>query len=297
MKDVFGDALQKLTPLPKPSVADSVQLQGSEAEVGESPSAAIQAASVQNGCTPTSDAACPPNVESEISSGSWEVSVTVTTSGISLTEPVEVPCEHILPFAVAQSSSAIITQTAPELEPSLAAKSVGDTVASEEMPADATVPISSEVSAANAARSRLEFILDHRRQTAAVVVLICLAIFLFDDGREKSRSGALSKSAAQSSTSPDDMLLSDFDAVEVRTLREPADPVETVTPDPFAFSISPAAWATTEHDRATATQASTTGHDTRRTGNRAGSSHSEHGPASSSVSLNARLTGQIQPMQ
>jgi len=315
MNDVFGDALQKLTPLPKPNAAAPAHLKGSEASPGESPKAAIQlsaaipvpmaipADGIRNVCLPTFDVPCQPTVESETSFASADSSVNVAPSESSLTEAVDAPHEDILPFAVAQSSSATIPQTAFEAELASDQESFGEACASEEMPADATVPFSAEVSAANAARSRLEFILDHRRQTAAVVVLICLAIFWFDDGQEKSRSGALSTSAAQSSTSSDDTLLSDFDAVEVRTLREPADPVETDTPDPFPFFIPTAESATTEHYGATtpavstSTQASTMGHDNRRTGNHEGASHSPFGPASSSVSHNARLTGQIQPMK
>lgn len=178
-----------------------------------------------------------------------------------------------------------------------------DTDSSDEIPEYATVPISAEVSAANAQRSKLEFLLDHRRPTAAVVVLVCMAIVWFDDTQGIGRSGVSGESAAQTSESSVDSLLSEFDAVEVRPLREPADPVETSPQDPFPFSIPPAESATAANDDtttpavSTATEAVSAAQDNGGSAKHIGSNHSTFGPASSSVSRNARLTGQIQPLK
>ncbi len=87
-------------------------------------------------------------------------------------------------------------------------------------------------------RNPIRFILDHRRQTAAVIILLCMAVFWFDDSTGSSAPVDSSTVASDSSEYAEaDMLLDDFDAVEVHPLREPADPVEVSNVDEFPLTF------------------------------------------------------------
>ena len=70
----------------------------------------------------------------------------------------------------------------------------------------------------------VRFVLEHRRQTAAAVVLLCMTCLWFD-----RNSGSASATATVGDPGLPDVeaMLSEFDAVSARPLREPAEPIET----------------------------------------------------------------------
>lgn len=154
-------------------------------------------------------------------------------------------------------------------------------------------------------RSPLTFLLDHRRQTAAVVVLICITAIWTDDGTGHSlftSSNRLSSQSDSSSVSDAESLLSDFDAVQIQPLREPADPVEPSPADPFPFSIpAEESEASVTSDPAASNVSQATNQmppaTTPATRKEASSEQSPFSPVSSSASHAVRFTGQIEPLK
>ena len=87
-------------------------------------------------------------------------------------------------------------------------------------------------------RNPLHFVMDHRRQTAAVIVLLCMAGLWFDDSSGDSTNKTSATDASDAFAYAEaEMLLDDFDAVEVHPLREPADPVEVVNVNQFPLTF------------------------------------------------------------
>ena len=179
--------------------------------------------------------------------------------------------------------------------------------------ADVTSEASSETTdvtiqqprAVDDSRSPLSFVLDHRRQTAAVVVLICIAAIWSDEGTSRtlftSSNGQPSQSDSSDVTDTDSML-SEFDAIQVQPLREPADPVEPSQPDPFPFSIPPdEAEASVQSEPPAANVSQATNQAPSATspaaGNDSGPQLSPFSPVSSSASHSVRFTGQIEPLK
>lgn len=154
-------------------------------------------------------------------------------------------------------------------------------------------------------RSPLTFLLDHRRQTAAVVVLICITAIWTDDGTSHSLFTSSNRQSSQSdssSVSDAESLLSDFDAVQIQPLREPADPVETSPADPFPFSIpAEESEASVTSDPAASNVSQATNQmppaTTPATRKEASSEQSPFSPVSSSASHAVRFTGQIEPLK
>lgn len=154
-------------------------------------------------------------------------------------------------------------------------------------------------------RSPLTFLLDHRRQTAAVVVLICITAIWTDDGTSHSLFTSSNRQSSQSdssSVSDAESLLSDFDAVQIQPLREPADPVEPSPADPFPFSIpAQESEASVTSDPAASNVSQATNQmppaTTPATRKEASSEQSPFSPVSSSASHAVRFTGQIEPLQ
>lgn len=154
-------------------------------------------------------------------------------------------------------------------------------------------------------RSPLTFLLDHRRQTAAVVVLICITAIWTDDGTSHSLFTSSNRQSSQSdslSVSDAESLLSDFDAVQIQPLREPADPVEPSPADPFPFSIpAEESEASVTSDPAASNVSQATNQmppaTTPATRKEASSEQSPFSPVSSSASHAVRFTGQIEPLK
>jgi len=154
-------------------------------------------------------------------------------------------------------------------------------------------------------RSPLTFLLDHRRQTAAVVVLICITAIWTEDGTSHSLFTSSNRQSSQSdssSVSDAESLLSDFDAVQIQPLREPADPVEPSPADPFPFSIpAEESEASVTSDPAASNVSQATNQmapaTTPVTRKEASSEQSPFSPVSSSASHAVRFTGQIEPLK
>ncbi len=154
-------------------------------------------------------------------------------------------------------------------------------------------------------RSPLTFFLDHRRQTAAVVVLICITAIWTDDGTSHSLFTSSNRQSSQSdssSVSDAESLLSDFDAVQIQPLREPADPVEPSPADPFPFSIpAEESEASVTSDPAASNVSQATNQmppaTIPATRKEASSEQSPFSPVSSSASHAVRFTGQIEPLK
>ena len=70
----------------------------------------------------------------------------------------------------------------------------------------------------------VRFVLEHRRQTAAAVVLLCMTCLWFDRNSGPDSATAIVEDPGL----PDvEAMLSEFDAVSAQPLREPAEPIET----------------------------------------------------------------------
>lgn len=70
----------------------------------------------------------------------------------------------------------------------------------------------------------VRFVLEHRRQTAAAVVLLCMTCLWFDRSSGPDSATAIVEDPGL----PDvEAMLSEFDAVSALPLREPAEPIET----------------------------------------------------------------------
>jgi|GEM_PF-1365580 len=95
---------------------------------------------------------------------------------------------------------------------------------------------------ASAARrpNALEYMLSHRRQTAAVIVAVCVAVFWFDGGSSSDGVNSAHSDATQADAADEELMLDEFDAIEVSPLREPAEPAEPsdmAAADPFPLTI------------------------------------------------------------
>ena len=83
----------------------------------------------------------------------------------------------------------------------------------------------------------LQYLLSHRRQAAAVVVAVCIAVFWFDGGSTSVDINSDDSNSAQTDTAEEELMLDEFDAIEVSPLREPAEPSHMAAADPFPLTI------------------------------------------------------------
>ncbi len=86
-------------------------------------------------------------------------------------------------------------------------------------------------------RSPLPFIQEHRRQAAAIVIVACIAVFWFDDGSNSAGMNSADSDTAQADAAEEELMLDEFDAIEVTPKREPAEPAEVAAADPFPLTI------------------------------------------------------------
>ncbi|MCX7397062.1 MAG: hypothetical protein NT138_05210 [Planctomycetales bacterium] len=94
-----------------------------------------------------------------------------------------------------------------------------------------TPELTTVISSAATRPNALEYLLSHRRQTTAVIVAVCVAVFWFD-GVKSADSDAAEADAADG-----ELMLDEFDAIEVSPLREPAEPSDIAAADPFPLTI------------------------------------------------------------
>jgi hypothetical protein len=86
-------------------------------------------------------------------------------------------------------------------------------------------------------RNALQYLLSHRRQTAAIIVAVCIAVFWFDDGSSSVDVNSADIDSAQADAAEEELMLDEFDAIEVSPLREPAEPSDMAAADPFPLTI------------------------------------------------------------
>jgi hypothetical protein len=102
----------------------------------------------------------------------------------------------------------------------------------------ASTPELTTVIASAATRpNALEYMLSHRRQTAAVIVAVCVAVFWFDGGSSSDGVNSADSDAAQADAADEELMLDEFDAIEVSPLRETAEPSDMAAADPFPLTI------------------------------------------------------------
>ncbi|MFO0999252.1 MAG: hypothetical protein U0936_02865 [Planctomycetaceae bacterium] len=133
-------------------------------------------------------------------------------------EQPHVAMADVAPVApAAQSATAELSSTAATLEPIVAPNHVTSSPAND--------------------RSPLQYLQDHRRQAAAIVVAACVAMFWFDDGTSTVTSNSADGDTAQTDAAEEELMLDEFDAIEVTPKREPAEPAEVASADPFSLTI------------------------------------------------------------
>ena len=86
-------------------------------------------------------------------------------------------------------------------------------------------------------RSPLRYLQEHRRQAAAIVVAACVAMYWFDDSPTSTNMNSADGDSAQAEAAEEDLMLDEFDAIEVTAQREPAEPAEVAATDPFPLTI------------------------------------------------------------
>lgn len=77
----------------------------------------------------------------------------------------------------------------------------------------------------------------HRRQAAAVVVAVCIAVYWLEGGSSSVSVDSSHRDAAQSDVGEEELMLDEFDAIQISPMREPAEPLEVAAMDPFPLTI------------------------------------------------------------
>ena len=83
----------------------------------------------------------------------------------------------------------------------------------------------------------LQYLLSHRRQTAAIIIAVCITVFWFDGGSSAVDVNSAHSDSAQANAADEELMLDEFDAIEVSALREPAEPSDIAVADPFPLTI------------------------------------------------------------
>ena len=83
----------------------------------------------------------------------------------------------------------------------------------------------------------LQYLLSHRRQTAAIIIAVCITVFWFDGGSSAVDVNSAHSDSAQANAADEELMLDEFDAIEVSPLREPAEPSDIAVADPFPLTI------------------------------------------------------------
>lgn len=216
MNDALGDALHKLS-----SFSNNPQ----------KPSGPHQATA--DGEARSQSRPFPLNFKStEISDKESDVSPVMATASVPEPAVVAVSLNVVLPAAELSTPEKITSAIqAQDRDASGMSTAPADTTTSKHTMESSFAPANRKPLRASFSQpgrfKPLQFMQEHRRQTAAVVVVICMAALWMDDQATRKNQVALDQSATASDQAMDDSLLSDFDAVEVKTLREPAEPVDS----------------------------------------------------------------------
>jgi hypothetical protein len=128
------------------------------------------------------------------------------------------------------SSDPPVSSDAPVSEPPLNQES------SEKAPRTSAEPMRGAASEATRPNA-LQYLLSHRRQTAAIVMAVCIAVFWFDGGSSSDDGSSADTDSAQADVAEEELMLDEFDAIEVSPLREPAEPSDVAAADPFPLTI------------------------------------------------------------
>ena len=86
-------------------------------------------------------------------------------------------------------------------------------------------------------RSPLQYLQERRRQAAAIILAACVAVFWFDSGSNSVNTNSGDGDSAQTDAAEEELMLDEFDAIEVTPKREPAEPAEVAAADPFPLTI------------------------------------------------------------
>ena len=141
---------------------------------------------------------------------------------------VQLPVDTLV-ITVMTPTSCGISNAQLELQPSPMVESV------EHISSPAMVP--PVLMTARPRRNPLEFALDHRRRAAAVVVLLCMALVWLDEGSDRQLTNGVPQSPQEKLDDAEgELMLSEFDGIEVKPMREPADPVNEL-PEEFSLTI------------------------------------------------------------
>lgn len=86
-------------------------------------------------------------------------------------------------------------------------------------------------------RSPLQYLQENRRQAAAIIIAACVAVVWFDNGSNAVNTNSADSDSAQADAAEEELMLDEFDAIEVTPRREPAEPAEVAASDPFPLTI------------------------------------------------------------
>ena len=132
----------------------------------------------------------------------------------------------------AASSELSLPDEASLIEPAVIEQSPPDTSTTTPEPR----PAPSDVSAVTRANA-LRYLHSHRRQAAAIVVAVCIAVFWLDGGSSSVAVNSADADSARADAAEEELMLDEFDAIEVSPLREPAEPSDMAAADPFPLTI------------------------------------------------------------
>lgn len=138
--------------------------------------------------------------------------------------------EISLPVEQPQVAAPVASPDIPLPEPEIAQESVAEQpeIAPEPMPVAASV---------STRGNALQYLLSHRRQAAAIVVAVCIAVFWFEGGSSSVETKSDLGESAEADAAEEELMLDEFDAIEVSPLREPAEPSDMAAADPFPLTI------------------------------------------------------------
>lgn len=140
----------------------------------------------------------------------------------------------------APESSPPTEQSESEITGAFSAVPSAPSIVVEDLSAPVTPATMSEpghIAAPTTHRSPLQYLQEHRRQAAAIVIAACVAVFWFDDGSGSVSMNSADGDSAQAEAADEEMMLDEFDAIEITPKREPAEPADVVAADPFPLTI------------------------------------------------------------
>lgn len=86
-------------------------------------------------------------------------------------------------------------------------------------------------------QNALQHLLGHRRQAAGIVVAVCIAVFWVDGNSSSVNVHQGDSDSTQADAADVELMLDEFEAIEIPSMREPAEPSEVAAVDPFPLTI------------------------------------------------------------